>query len=105
MNGEAVIVDALRGVATVILIPLAITFFFVAYRLTKAYLRDRSEYVKNKSRCVSPMAVIRGEAPTFFDGIRDERVVAGVAVDMKSNQWVEQGRLSQEALSGVLNRQ
>jgi hypothetical protein len=95
--------DLLRGLVLFILVPLAFAFAAIAWKLVRAYLSDRrSEYSRNRARSPSLVAVVRGEAPTFYDGVRDERVAAGVAVDIKANRWVEQGKLSEEAVSSVL---
>lgn len=63
---------------------------------------DANEYRRNQSRVRSLKNVIRGEVPNRYDGTRDDRVAAGIAVDLKTNRWVEQGRLSDEALQDVL---
>jgi hypothetical protein len=103
MAAEPFAIDLIKGVAALILLPVLLTFTVVAIRLLRAYLTDRSEYERNKARSPSLRAVVRGEAPTFFDGVRDERVAAGIARDVKRNTWVEQGKLSEEAVSNVLN--
>jgi hypothetical protein len=103
MNPDPFIVDLIKGVAALVLVPVTLAFLVIAWRLLRVYLMDRSEYQRNQARSPSLLSVLRGEAPTFYDGVRDERVAAGVARDLKNNKWVEQGKLSEEAVSNVLN--
>lgn len=97
-----VLSDALRAVAIIVLAPLAATMFIVGWKLLHIYFTDRSEYVRNRERSRTFWEVLRGSAPSYYDGIRDERVSAGVAIDTQKNIWVEQGKLSDEALSNIL---
>ena len=94
--------DVFSAFATLLILPIALSFIFVALKLLRGFFADRSEYVRNQERSVSLMSVLRGETPTFYDSVRDERIVAGVAVDTKKNVWVEQGKLSEEAVSNVI---
>jgi len=99
----ATAMDVFRGVAIFILVPLTFALMTVTFKLYRAYRTDRrGEYAKNRARTPSLGAVVRGEAPGFYDGVRDERLAAGIAVDTKTNRWVEQGRLSEEAITSVL---
>jgi hypothetical protein len=98
----AIASDIARGAAIWVLIPLAFTFFAIAYKLLRLYRTDRVEYVRNQQRSESTASVIRGDAKSFYDGVRDERVAAGIAVDTKKNEWVEQGKLSEEAVASLL---
>jgi hypothetical protein len=43
-----------------------------------------------------------GLVPTDYDGRRDYRVAAGIAFNKKTKSWVEQGRLSAEAIQSSL---
>jgi hypothetical protein len=64
---------------------------------------NRNEYNRNRNRLGgSLLRVIRGDIPTKYDGTRDDKVAAGVAIDLKRNEWKEQGRLSDEALRDAL---
>lgn len=103
MNPDPFFLDLTKGIAALVLVPVTLAFLVIAWRLLRVYLLDRSEYQRNQARSPSLKAVLRGEAPTFYDGVRDERVAAGVARDLKTNKWVEQGKLSEEAVSNVLN--
>lgn len=80
---------------------LAVACFLVGNRILWS---DSCEYRKNRQRTKSLYHVIRGELPTQFEGGRDYRVRAGLAVDRKRNVWVEQGILSEEALDAVLGK-
>jgi hypothetical protein len=102
MAQEPFAIDLLRLVAFAVLLPLALASFIVAWKLIRTYCLDRGEYSRNQARSVNMSTVLRGAVPTYFDGSRDERVSAGVAVDKKNNIWVEQGKLSEEAVSSVL---
>lgn len=62
---------------------------------------NRYSYERNRSITPSLKAVIRGEIPTYSGGKRDYTASAGVALD-RGNRWIEQGKLSDEALSDVL---
>lgn len=103
MNPDPFVLDLLKGIAALVLVPVTLALFVLTWRLWRVYLTDRSEYQRNQARSPSLRTVLRGEAPTFYDGVRDERVAAGVARDLKTNKWVEQGKLSEEAVSNVLN--
>lgn len=64
---------------------------------------DHNEYDRNRNRAHSITAVVRGEVSTKFDGLRDDKVAAGIAIDKRTNEWKEQGRLSDEALRDTLS--
>jgi hypothetical protein len=72
------------------------------------FLGDRNEYDRNRNRVAQGASglrtILRGEVPTKYDGVRDDKVAAGVAIDLRTNRWREQGRLSDEALRDVLAR-
>lgn len=102
MNADSVFLDVLKGAAILALAPVAISLLIVALKLFRVYRTDRGEYTRNRDRSPSLLKVMRGETPTFYDGFRDERVAAGIARDLKTNRWVEQGKLSEEAISNVL---
>jgi len=60
------------------------------------------EYDRNRRRAGSLGQTIRGDIRTTHDGRRDYRVSAGIAVDVRKNEWMEQGKLSAEAISAAL---
>jgi hypothetical protein len=62
-----------------------------------------NEYERNRARVKGSFSrIFFGTVPTFHDGVRDDKVSAGIALDRSANRWVEQGRLSDEALEDVL---
>lgn len=62
------------------------------------------EYRLNKQRIPFLLAPLRGTILTQYDGVRDFRSRAGLAVNRRTNEWVDQGTLSEEALDSVLRR-
>lgn len=76
-------------------------FLVIGIRLVKA---DKNDYNKNKDRSGRFSEAIFGKVQTVHDGMRDYRVRAGLAVDVRKNQWIEQGTLSEEALDSVLTQ-
>ena len=88
VNSVIIIVGGVSGFA----------FLVAAYRLARG---DIVEYERNRQRTPGILSVIQGRISPVFDGVRDYRVAAGLAVDLKSKKWVEQGRLSNEALTSV----
>lgn len=62
------------------------------------------DYRLNRERMSSWLDPLRGTSATHYDGVRDFRVRAGLAIDTRTNQWVEQGTLSEESLDSVLRR-
>lgn len=91
--------ELLQGVASFLLGAGALVCALLAWRIWRG---NRLEYERNRERTGSVRRAIFGELPTFFDGTRDYRVSAGVAVDRKKNEWVEQGRLSAEAIKAAV---
>jgi hypothetical protein len=70
--------------------------------LLRIIFGNAGEYERNRRRAGGFVKTIRGEVPTSFDGTRDSRVSAGIAIDRKNNAWLEQGKLSNEAIAGAL---
>ena len=78
---------------------------FCLLRIGVLVLRgNKNEYDRNKSRVKNFPNIINGRVPTNRDGLRDDKVAAGIAVDLRNNSWQEQGRLSDEALRDALAR-
>jgi hypothetical protein len=71
------------------------------YRLV---VGNKSEYERNQRRAQNIWQTLKGAVPAAFDGTRDSRVSAGIAIDIKNNRWIEQSRLSNEAVSSALRR-
>jgi hypothetical protein len=83
-----------------LLIFVSLCVFWFGTRLARGSI---SEYDRNRNRTRKSLKnVLWGTVPTWHDGTRDEKVSAGIAIDLKNNRWVEQGRLSDEALEDVL---
>lgn len=91
--------DIVIGLVASVLVLIAFRMLRVAYLIVAG---DLNVYQRNRGRVRSLSAVAKGKVPTKYDGTRDDLVAAGVAIDTKSNTWVEQGRLSDEALQDAL---
>lgn len=78
------------GIGSIALAVLAVYVFF----------SDPLEYRRNKSRSKNIKSSAMGTISRSHDGFRDSRVHAGLAVNNK-NEWVEQGRLSDESIDGI----
>ncbi len=63
---------------------------------------DSTSYDQNRMRTGSMKNAALGLVPTDYDGRRDYRVAAGIAFNKKTKSWVEQGRLSAEAIQSSL---
>lgn len=93
--------EVLATIAVATSAVVGICFLRVGFLLMRG---DANEYERNRSRVGAWQNIIRGTVPTKYDGTRDDRLAAGVAIDVRNNRWVEQGRLSDEALQDVLAR-
>lgn len=76
-----------------------VVFLYLAYKLATA---DEHEYRLNQSRSGNWKNPWLGNLSTFHEGNRDERVYSSLTVDLKTNQWREQGRLSEESIDTVV---
>lgn len=47
---------------------------------------------------------LKGQVRPVTHGTRDYRIKTGIAVDLSKNEWVEQGRLSDEAVDQTYHR-
>lgn len=74
----------------------------LAYRIWRA---DKSDYDINRNRSGRLLDPIFGKVKTSHGGYRDFRVQAGLAIDRRTDTWVEQGTLSEEAIDAVLQPQ
>jgi hypothetical protein len=77
----------------------AVVCGLLAWRISRG---NPQEWERNRRLVGSLRKTIRGEISTVHDGRRDYRISAGIAVDRKGKKWVEQGRLSAEAISAAL---
>lgn len=93
------LVDLIQALVLLALGSFAGSCVIFAIKLIRA---DGHEYARNQHRTGNFRKALRGEIDTVFDGSRDYRVSAGIAVDCRTNSWVEQGRLSEEAVSASL---
>jgi len=92
--------DTWRPALETVLVLAGLCFAWLAYLLSRG---SRNEYERNRARVRSSfMNVFLGKVPTTHDGVRDDKVSAGLAWDKRRKKWVEQGRLSNEALDDVL---
>jgi hypothetical protein len=89
--------DAARIALATLGFVIAIAVFHIGWRIMKG---DPNEYERNRQRVKSFKNTVHGTIPTKYDGGRDDKIAAGIAV--KNGQWIEQGRLSDEALRDVL---
>ena len=79
----------------------ALCVFWVGLKILRG---SRNEYERNRSRAKNPWIVFTGGINPRRDGTRDDKIAAGLAINIDSNEWVEQGRYSDEALHDVLAR-
>ena len=91
----------LQGMGIVATGGFGIACLFLAYRVA---FGNKLEYDRNRRRAGNFKKTFFGQVPSTFDGTRDSRVSAGIAVDSRKNEWVEQGRLSNEAVASALRR-
>jgi hypothetical protein len=94
-------VDFIRGV---VLLLTGVATVNLAILALKVFRGDPAEYERNRTRTVSWRNIWRGQVPTAVDGARDYLVASGLAVDRRTNEWIEQGRLSAEAISATLRK-
>jgi len=64
---------------------------------------DKGAYDVNRNRSQSILNVLLGKVRTKKGDFRDFNVQAGLAVSTKTNNWVEQGILSDEAVDGLFD--
>lgn len=68
----------------------------------KIYFADSEEFRRNREASPRKTDPIFGTLRTFYVGARDHRISAGLAVNKKNSQWVEQGILSDSAVDAIL---
>lgn len=91
--------ELMIAVAVCVGVSAACACFWMAIAILRS---DRSAYERTRVRARSTTAALKGEVPTSYDGARDYQVAAGIAIDRRNNRWVEQGKLSNEAIANVL---
>lgn len=78
----------------------SITFISVGVKIFKS---DSNEYNRFKETTGNWRNPIRGTVSNCHDGKgKDHLVSAGLAFNRKTNKWVAQGRLSDEAIDAIL---
>ena len=97
---EPILTEILRATIGVVAVFVALVCFRVGYLI---FAGDPNEYEENRRRIGPWKNNFRGTVPTLYDVTRSDKVAAGIAIDVKTNQWVEQGRLSDEALRDALH--
>ena len=93
--------EAVQAIGLVVSGTIAVFFSILLLRIIRG---NANEYERNRSRAQSFFQTLRGKVPIRYDGTRDARVSAGIAVDRKTNEWIDQGRLSDEAIAAALRR-
>jgi hypothetical protein len=94
-------IDVLKGAGIFVSGAIGVSCLLFAYQIL---FGNRQEYERNRRRIGGLGNLLSGRVSTVADGGRDYRVAAGIAINRKTNEWVEQGRLSQEALLSALRR-
>jgi hypothetical protein len=97
MSNSLILADLIRVGAVAAIVVLAIVVGRIGYVI---WTGDANEYERNRHRVKSLKNSVSGTVPTKYDGTRDDKVAAGIAI--KDGKWIEQGRLSDEALHDVL---
>jgi hypothetical protein len=77
----------------------AFVFFWMGYKILRS---DRSSYERNRLRTRTTGDAIKGDVSTSYDGARDYQIAAGIAIDRGQFRWIDQGKLSNEAVANVL---
>ncbi len=93
-------IEVLQGFLVLVFGVISVVALALAFRVWRS---GDDAYRRNRDRTPSILAAMRDEVRTRTGGARDYQVAAGLAVDLRTNQWVEQGRLSGEAISEVLS--
>jgi hypothetical protein len=100
MSTSLLLTEVALPVFATVLLFFALCFFWVGYLLLRG---NKNEYERNRARVKrSFWNIFLGTVPTAHDGVRDDKVCAGVALNKNTNRWISQGRLSDEALEDIL---
>ena len=81
---------------------IAALFVLAAWRVA---LADRDLYAQNQRHIKSYRDVLKGhlQVRSYHGGVCDNGVAAGLAYDRTAKRFVEQGRISDDALLDILN--
>jgi len=89
-----------RAILLCILGIIGITSFAVAMKILAS---DSNDYNRNMRKTGGLKNPLRGTIATCCEGNgRDHNISAGLAIDKRTNTWVEQGKLSDEAIDAIL---
>lgn len=91
-------IDLVAGLLLAFIGTCGVSLLFAGLKLL---FGDSEQYKRNRVRTSSFRRAITGCLPTMHEGGRDYRVSAGIAVNTKTGKWVEQGRLSDEAVQAT----
>jgi hypothetical protein len=100
-TGQQNMGDIIHAIALVISGVACIACASMLYRILAG---NKTGYDTNRKRVGKFLNNLCGKVPPVSDGTRDSRVSAGVAIDVRRNEWVEQGKLTREAVTAVLRR-
>jgi hypothetical protein len=92
-------IEFLKAVAAILLFGAGLRCFVWTYRLLRG---NTQAYEQNRLRTGSFWVALFGRVPSDFDGRRDYNVSAGIAINRNRNEWVDQGRLSAEAVEATV---
>lgn len=99
LGRTAVFQEIFKAVVICVGLSGAFVFFWIGYNILRS---DRSAYERNRLRTRTTGDALKGDVSTSYDGARDYQVAAGIAIDKRQFRWVEQGKLSNEAIANVL---
>ncbi|MHB8783398.1 MAG: hypothetical protein ACYDAX_08290 [Desulfobacteria bacterium] len=92
-------IEAFKAVTLVLGCVVSCGFFWVGYKIWKS---DQGDYQQNKDLTEKYLDPKSGTISARRDGVRDYRIKAGLAVNMRNRVWVEQGALSEESIDNIL---
>lgn len=78
---------------------VGISFLRLSFLLAKS---DLTIYERCRSRTAGFMRAARGQVYPKSDLNRDHRYALGITINQKTNEWVDQGKLSDEAISELI---
>lgn len=93
------VAEVVRSSAAALILFFSLCVFWAGVKIVRC---NSSEYKRNAVRASSILSVFMGDVKTRRDGLRDDKVAAGLA--LRTGRWVEQGRFSDEALHDALER-
>ena len=94
------IIDILVALVLLALLTLSLVFLRMGIVLNNG---SPDMYERNRKMAPRILDVLLGKVMTDSEGLRDYKVAAGIAYDVKKKQWVEQGKISTEAIVEMLD--